>query len=355
MSIAQKIPSTYLTISALFNLAFCKLAGQGEEAAIDPLETGLSLMKINGYNHFWTWEPKMMRQLLSLAVKRDIDRSFAQTLARARLQVNFSDSGEPIPLLNFTLLDHFEISIAGKVLFHAKDLTHFQREILGLLVTAKGQRIPQDKILLELWPESPPANARKSFDTLLTRLRQLLTPHLPTSVKDYLFIQKGILCLTNCQIDAMQFLEAARTGLVHSKNGDWLQAHNSFRTALSLWKGSMPDDTFRSEQVLAFNDSLNELLVEVGMTLATSLARSQRLEEAIAVVERILLRNYREERLTGLLYQFHCRNNNPLKSREVLERYKKALLKAEYSEEETVDYLEEIVNGLTGREARPLW
>jgi ATP/maltotriose-dependent transcriptional regulator MalT/DNA-binding SARP family transcriptional activator len=355
VSIAQRIPSIYLTISALFNLAFCKLSGQGEEAALDPLETGLSLMKKNGYNHFWTWEPQMMRQLLSLAVKRDIHKNFAQTLARKRLQVNFADSGEPIPLLNFTLLDHFEISIAGKILFRAKDLTYFQREILGLLLTAKGQRIPQEKIIVELWPESPPANARKSFDTLLTRLRQLLAPHLPTSVKDYLFIQKGILCLTNYQIDALQFLEAARAGMTHSKNGDWLQAFNAFRTALSLWKGGMPDDTFQSEQVLAFNDSLNELLVEVGMTLATSLAGSQRLEEAIAVVERILQRNYRDERLTGLLYQLHCRNNNPLKSREVLERYKKALLKAEYSEEETADYLEEIVNGFTAKEARPLW
>jgi DNA-binding SARP family transcriptional activator len=240
-------------------------------------------------------------------------------------------------------MDNFEISLSGKVLFQAKDLTPFQRELLGLLITAKGQRIPQEKILLELWPESTPTNARKSFDTLLTRLRQLLTPHLPTSVKDYLFIQKGILCLTNYEIDALQFLETARTGLSHSKNSDWLQAHNAFQNALSLWKGGMPDDTFQSEQVLAFNDTLTHLLVEIGSVWASSLAESKRFEEATAVLERILQLNYLEEKLTILLYRLHCLNNNPLKSREILERYKKALVKADYSEDEAAEYIEEIV------------
>jgi len=348
LAIAQTIPSTYLTICALFNLSYCKYLSLGAEAAVDTLEAALSLMKINGYNHFWTWEPVMMTELLAIAVQRDIEKSFAQTLARARLNVNFSEDGKAMPLLKFTLMDNFEISIGGKILFRAKDLTHFQRELLGLLVTAKGQRIPQEKILLELWPESTPANARKSFDTLLTRLRQLLTPHLPTSIKDYLFIQKGILCLTNYEIDALQFLEVARTGLTHSKNGDWLQAYNAFQTALSLWKGGMPDDTFRSEQVLAFNDTLTALLVEIGSIWSNNLAEAKRYEEATTILERILQINYLEERLTLLLYKFHVLNNNHLKSRETLHRYKKALRKAEYSEEEISDFIEEIKLAIPG-------
>ncbi len=344
LAIAQSMPSTYLTICALFNMSYSKYVAKGEEAAVDDLEAGLSLMKINGYNHFWSWEPVMMTELLALAVKRDIEKGFAQGLARARLRLNFSDTGKPLPLLKFTLMDNFEISMEGKVFFRAKDLTPFQRELLGLLITAKGQRIPQEKIILELWPESSPINARKSFDTLLTRLRQLLTPHLPTSIKDYLFIQKGILCLTNYEIDALRFLETARTGLTHSKNGDWLQAHCAFQTALSLWKGGMPDDTFQSEQVLSFNDTLTNLLVEIGSTWANNLAESGRLEEAIIILERILQLNYLEESLTILLHKFNCLNNNPLKARESLERYKKALLKAEYSEEEANEFIEAIVS-----------
>ena len=137
----------------------------------------------------------MMKRLLGLAVKRDIEKNFAQSLAKKRLQANFSDNGEPIPLLKFAFMDAFEMSVAGNTLFKSDGLSRYQRELLGLVVTAKGQQVPQEKIQLELWPENPPDKARKSFDTLLSRLRKKLSPQLPLTVKKYLYIQKGIVCL----------------------------------------------------------------------------------------------------------------------------------------------------------------
>lgn len=342
LAICQTIPSTYLMMCALFNLSHFKYESEGPETALDDLEAGLSLMKINGYDHFWSWEPAMMTKLLSLAVKRDIEKSFAQNLAKRRLHLNFTDDGKPLSLLKFKLMDSFELSMSGKVLLQSKDLTPFQRELLGLLITAKGQRIPQEKIQLELWPESTPENARKSFDTLLTRLRKLIAPHLPGPIKEYLYLQKGILCLTNYEIDSLQFLEAARTGLSHCKNKDFWQAHNSFQAAISLWHGAMPEDTFHSEQVLTFNDVLAGLMTEIGSTWAKNLAEAGRLDEAITVLERILLINYLEEELTILLYKFYCRNNNHLKAREILDRYHKALLKADYTPDEATSFIDEI-------------
>jgi DNA-binding SARP family transcriptional activator len=343
LAVSRTIPSTYLTICALFNLSHCKYEAEGPDAALNDLQTGLSLMKNNGYNHFWSWEPAMITKLLSTAIKRNIEKGFVQNLVKGRLHLNFSEDGKPIPLLKFKLMDGFELSMSGKVLLQSKDLTPFQRELLGLLITAKGQRIPQEKIQLELWPESTPENARKSFDTLLTRLRKLLAPHLPIPVKNYLYLQKGILCLVNHEIDALQFSETARTGLSHCKNGDFLQAHHAFHTAMSLWQGAMPEDTFRSEKVLTFNDILANLMAETGSTWAKNLADAGRLDEAIAILERILQVNYLEEKLTILLYRLHCQNNNFLKAREVLERYRRALLKAEYTNEEATTFIDAII------------
>lgn len=346
LSIAEAIPSTYLTMCALFNISYYKYLSLGTDSALADLEAALSSMKINGYNHFWSWEPVMMRKLLAEAVQRDIETSFVQSLARMRLHVNFSEDGSPIPLLKFKLMDHFELSVADKVLFRAKDLTPFQRELLGLLITAKGQRIPQEKIQLELWPDSSPENARKSFDTLLTRLRKLIGPELDLPIKSYLFLQKSILCLTNYEIDALQFLEEARTGLSHSKNSDWWQAYNSFQTALSLWKGAMPEDTFQSEQIFRFNDTLASLLSEIGMVWAANLAQSGQVEEAIHLLERVLQINYLDEELTILLYQLYHKSNLPLLANETLSRYRKALLRAEYTEEEAETYIAEIMQAM---------
>jgi len=344
MGIAQSISSTYLIICAFMNRSYCKYECNNREAAVDDLEAGLSLMKISGYDHFWSWEPVMMTRLLNFAVARDIEKNFARSLAHKRLGITFSGKGKLIPLLTFTLLDSFSIGLGDKILFQAKDLTPFQRELLGLLITAKGQRIPQDRIQLELWPDSSPENARKSFDTLLARLRKLLKPRLPVNIKNYLFMQKGILCLANYKIDALEFTEAARIGLSHNKNGDQLQAHNAFQRAFSAYRGVMPEDIFRSEQVLAYNDQLAHLFVEFSSIWATNMTENGETREAITLIERVLQINLLEENLVRLLYQLHSRNNSPLKARKTLESYKKALIKAEYTEEEIEEFIKSITS-----------
>lgn len=346
-SISESLPSTYLMICALFNRSYLRYLTGGADAALDDLEAALSMMKINGYDHFWTFEPTMVATLLGEAVTRDIEASFAKSLARKRLKINFTDQGVPLPLLRFILLDNFEINVGPKVLFRAKDLTPFQRELLGLLITSKGQRIPQERIQLELWPDSSPEKARKSFDTLLTRLRKLLSPELPLPVKEYLLLQKGILCLMNYSIDAMEFLEAARTGLSHGKNNDWWQAQNAFQLALSLYKGALPEDTFRSEQVLGFNDVLANVLVEMGNAWAENLATTGRYEEAISIIEIILGINYQEESLTHRLYKLYLASQNPLKAKSTIDRYQKSLINAEYSEEEARAFVDEIIRDAT--------
>ena len=52
-----------------------------------------------------------------------------------------------------------------------------------------------------------------------------------------------------------------------------------------------------------------------------------------------------EEDLTQLLYQLYIQSSNPLKARDTLERYKKSLTKADYTEEEITEFLDEIRPG----------
>jgi hypothetical protein len=88
---------------------------------------------------------------------------------------------------------------------------------------------------------------------------------------------------------------------------------------------------------------LSSLLVEMAHTWAENLAESDRMEEAIALLEHVLRSNYLEEELTILLYRCYLENSNPLKARDTLQRYRKALLKAEYTEAEANRYADEIV------------
>ncbi len=342
------IPSTFLTICGLVQRSYYKLHAYDAETALDDLETALSLMKNNGYTHFWGWEPVMMGRLLSIAVRFEIEKSFAQMLARERLKINFNGDGEPVTLLNFCLLDRFQISLGDTVVSMAKDLTPSQRELLGLLITAKGQRISQERIQLELWPDNSPDNARKSFDTLLARLRKELSRTSELIVRDYIFMQKGILCLANYQMDSLQFSEAVRRGMVNSKNSDWWQAGNAFNQALDLWKGSLPEEIFKSEQVLTFNDQLINSLIKLTTTWSNHMAETNRTEEAIDLIEKVLRMNTLEEQLVTLLYALHLKNNSPIKAKQTLNRYRNALLKVEYSPEEIETFLRDVISTTHG-------
>ncbi len=343
MTKAKSIPSNFLLICACLNRSYHKLRTAGPAAAMDDLRIGLMTMKFHHFRHFWTWEPKMMIELLALAVEKDIERDFSRDLAREKLNITFSDSAEIIPFLHFTLLDHFQISCGRQVRFQASDFTPSQRDLLGLLLTTKGQRISQERVQLAIWPDSPPENARTSFDTLLTRTRKQLSGRLPLPVKRYISLQKGILELSNSRTDAIQFLKAAQTGLRNARDGDWWQAGNAFRTARAYLKGLGPEDSFCNEQSLALNDQIIHTHVEMTWIWAGNMADSGNTEEAITLLEQTLQSHFQDERLIGLLYSLYLKNHNHLKAADTLKRYRLALKKLDYAEEEIEELLSEIV------------
>lgn len=340
---AKDIGSTYLLICALFNRSYLNLKKGSEEFCLSDLEAGLTTMKISGFDHFWSWEPTMMMELLALATAKEIEKDFTLELARKRLKHTFTASGEPIALLGVTLLDGFSLDTGGQHLGKSNNLTSSQRELMGLLFAARGRQIPQEKVQLALWPNSSPKKARKSFDTLLTRLRQKLSSNLPLLVKNYISLQKGILSLNNYRIDALNFQDAAKRGISHAKNANWYQASLAFQKALGLWGGSLPEDSFRSEEILKFNDSLLSLLTEMALIWATNLEQTGNLKTATVILEKVLKANTLEERILTKLYKVHLSNKKPLRARELLVSYRESLLRAEYSPDECEEFIKEII------------
>ncbi|SDO91622.1 BTAD domain-containing putative transcriptional regulator [Desulforhopalus singaporensis] len=343
LTLAETISSTYLKLCALLNLSYLNYRTRSFDSARDYLKAGLCLMKSTGYNYCWTCEPVMLKQLLTAAVTADIEPVFAKELGRCHLKTAITGTGVSMPILTITMLDGFSVGIDGKKNLTSKDFTPFQRELLGLVVTAKSRRIQQEKIQLELWPDKAPDQARKSFDTLLTRLRKLISLHFEVPAKEYLVLKKGILYLNNYQIDALEFLEASRQGLSQSKNDNWWQAYNSFRKALNTWQSTLPEDTFQSEHALAFNDMLTDTLNEAMSVWAENLEKNDRIARAIEILERVHRINCLDERLTSILYRLYLEHNSPLRAKNLLEKYRGALIRAQYEKDEIEIFIKNLV------------
>ena len=291
-------------------------------------------MKTHDYSFFWSWEPVMMTRLLGEAVAAGIEKKFAADLARRRLQLAFADDGERIPLLQITLLDKFSIVQEGKQIFTIDDFTASQRQILGLLLTVKGQILDQEKAQLYFWPDSPPPKAKAKFDVLLGRLRKNISKHIVGHVHNYLILRKGFLVLHNTQIDLLQFMDASNAFLAHSRKNEWWQAGNAFHQAYSLWKGSLPSDIFTNEYAASWERILQAAFTEICLVWSRHLAESGGLDEAVLILENLLMSQVFEERAVSLLCSLYIQNNMPFRIRDILKRYKAALAQIDYSEEE---------------------
>ncbi len=343
---ARSLASPYLYACGLLHRSYFGLINSGKAAALQDLQEGLAIMKAHDYKYFWSWEPAMMTRLLGESVAADIEQELASDLARKRLRIALSADGTILPLLQVTLLDDFSLRHGEKQVLNIDDFTVSEREILGLIVSTKGQKIDQEKAQLHFWPDSPPEKARKKFDTLLGRLRKKISDHFDVSGQNYIALNKGFLCLQNVETDIIQFMEACNAGLAHSRRNEWWQASNYFQKALSLWKGNLPTNTFTNDYTLSLEISLLETFTEVCMTWGDYLAKTNQIPGAVQILEKLLLSNTLEEKAVVMLCQLYVRNNMPLKVNKIIERYKTALIQIDYTEREADKIIAEILDGL---------
>ncbi|WP_456387253.1 hypothetical protein [Desulfolithobacter sp.] len=340
--LADTIPSPYLKTISLVHLSWIHLEQEQEDSAMTLLQEALVLMRRHGYTCFWTWTPRTMKRLLRFAVRHNLEKEFAVHLARERLDISFDSQGNPIPLLHFSILTALTIRQHGRVLYTAQSFTPAQRTLLGMLLASPHRQLSQEHIQLDLWPDSPPDKARSKFDTLLMRLRRALGARLTVPVKHYLSMQKGILSLENCRVDAEEFMQQASTGLNLVSTESWWQAGNAFEQALDHWPTTT--DCFAATMPRNYHDGLVNLLTRIGRTWASSLDTMHRNRKAISILTRILTHDPMDDRLIALLYRLYIDNKDMLKAKELLIDYRQTLRDLGYDQDQIDDLLFGVVS-----------
>ena len=343
----KEIGSDYIKACCLAYLCISDIIEKKDSTVPTSLNRWLSLMKSCKYSYFWGWEPTSMLRLLSAAVTLDIEADFACQLARQRFAKTILPDGTIIPLLAINCLGEFSIGTATEKMIGPQDLNTNQRELIGLLISSPNHRISQEHVQLNFWPDSAPEKARKSFDTLMSRLRSVLKTKLPFSHKHYITVEKGYVQLTNITIDAAVFMDLAEEGRKLSKQGAWWQAGNIFTSALTSWKHFLPTETFISDQTVTFYDDVQITLKSVCLTWCGMLSEHNRLGEALAILERTEKLLALDEDCVALRYRLYVNNHNPRKAREILQHYREELLRLEYTTEEADDIVASITENRT--------
>ena len=108
-----------------------------------------------------------------------------------------------------------------------------QRALLAILLLHRGEVLPADRLIEELYRSDPPASARTSLRAHISRLRRALGPGggLHTRAGGY------VLDLEASTLDSERFEELLEQGKGQREAGNSEEAAITIREALALWRG----------------------------------------------------------------------------------------------------------------------
>ncbi|MFI0421504.1 BTAD domain-containing putative transcriptional regulator [Spongiactinospora sp. 9N601] len=120
-----------------------------------------------------------------------------------------------------------------------------QRAVLARLLVARGQVVPVDSLLYDLWDDDAAKGAQSGLQVYISRLRRVLEPGRPRGGPNRLLVTVAsgyALRVTPDQVDALRFEEMVRTAGENLEADDPGAARARLTKALGLWRGTPYSD-----------------------------------------------------------------------------------------------------------------
>ncbi len=125
-----------------------------------------------------------------------------------------------------------------------------QRAVLARLLVARGQVVPVDTLLYDLWADDTAKGAQSGLQVYISRLRRVLEPGRPRGGPNRLLVTVAsgyALRVAPDQVDALRFEQLVRAAGEHLEEGDPQSARARLEKALGLWRGT-PYSDFADQQ-----------------------------------------------------------------------------------------------------------
>jgi ATP/maltotriose-dependent transcriptional regulator MalT/DNA-binding SARP family transcriptional activator len=168
--------------SLIIDAYFC-LKADDPDKGLPLLDRGLSLARRYGYVHLEFYQPEVMRFLCTHALANNIETIYVNGLIRKLrlapppiLESVGWDAGLdawPYPVKIYTF-GRFEVVKDGIPLEFAGKVQKKPLEMLKALIAMGGANVPAGRLTDALWPDTDGDLGRKSLETTLGRLRNLL-------------------------------------------------------------------------------------------------------------------------------------------------------------------------------------
>jgi len=163
--------------------------------------------------------------------------------------------------LDFRVLGPLEVAANGTLLplGGAK-----QRAVLALLVLHANEVVSADRLIDDLWGESPPESAANMLQGYVSHLRKTLEPGRGRGEHELLVsrVPGYMLRVQGDRLDSVRFERLASEGRRLLATGDGQGAAERLRAALALWRGAALDDLAYEPFTRAEIDRLEDLRLQ---------------------------------------------------------------------------------------------
>ena len=112
-----------------------------------------------------------------------------------------------------------------------------QRAVLALLLLARGEVVPAERLADSVWGERAPADAVSALQSYVSHLRRRLQPEVPARARSAVIVREGpgyAVRQPSEAVDAWRFEALLRQADETTRPGE---AASVLREALELWKG----------------------------------------------------------------------------------------------------------------------
>ena len=194
--------------------------------------------------------------------------------------------------MEFRILGPLEVGLEGPP-FAAKGRK--PRALLALLLLHRNKTVPAERLIDDLWGESPPATAANTLQVYVSQLRKLVEDRLVREGPGYrLHVEPG-------ELDAERFEGLAGEGASALASRSYAKASERLLEALGLWRGPALVDVQREPFAQPEITRLEELrLVAIEDRLQAELGLG-RDHELVPELEALVSEYPVRERLSGLL------------------------------------------------------
>jgi DNA-binding SARP family transcriptional activator len=140
--------------------------------------------------------------------------------------------------VDFRVLGPLEVVDAGGTRINLG--APLQRAVLAVLLAHVNAVVSIDRLIDELWGETPPNAATASLQAYVSNLRRALEPDRPPRTPATVLVTEApgyLLRVSPTQVDAMRFEDLATAGGRAIERGDGIEALTLLDRGLALWRG----------------------------------------------------------------------------------------------------------------------